>query len=54
MFFLSSIFTRFSFIEEDRPRPQPNRLRNAAPRRAQMARNRGARLRANGKLIFNS
>lgn len=34
--------------EQERPRPQLNRLRNEAPRRAQMARNRGTRLRANG------
>nr|XP_022906766.1 DDRGK domain-containing protein 1 [Onthophagus taurus] len=33
--------------QENRPRPVPNRLRDGAPRRAQMARNRGARLRAN-------
>ncbi|KAJ8952718.1 hypothetical protein NQ318_021036 [Aromia moschata] len=31
----------------ERPRPVPNRIRDGAPRRAQMARNRGARLRAN-------
>ncbi|KAJ8934404.1 hypothetical protein NQ314_013445 [Rhamnusium bicolor] len=31
----------------ERPRHIPNRVRDGAPRRAQMARNRGARLRAN-------
>ncbi|KAK9730506.1 DDRGK domain [Popillia japonica] len=31
---------------DDRPRAVPNRLRDGAPRRAQMVRNRGARLRA--------
>ncbi|CAH0552888.1 unnamed protein product [Brassicogethes aeneus] len=32
---------------ENRPRPVPGRVREGAPRRAQLARNRGARLRAN-------
>ncbi|XP_044259039.1 DDRGK domain-containing protein 1 isoform X2 [Tribolium madens] len=32
---------------DDRPRPAPNRAREGVPRRAQLARNRGARLRAN-------
>ncbi|XP_001814678.1 DDRGK domain-containing protein 1 isoform X1 [Tribolium castaneum] len=32
---------------DDRPRPGPNRAREGVPRRAQLARNRGARLRAN-------
>ncbi|XP_018578495.1 DDRGK domain-containing protein 1 [Anoplophora glabripennis] len=31
----------------ERPRPVPNRVRDGAPRRAQIARNRGTRLRAN-------
>ncbi|KAJ8921639.1 hypothetical protein NQ315_010548 [Exocentrus adspersus] len=31
----------------ERPRPVPNRIRDGAPRRAQVARNRGARMRAN-------
>ncbi|KRT81200.1 hypothetical protein AMK59_5906, partial [Oryctes borbonicus] len=33
-------------IVENRPRGQPHRFRDGAPRRAQMLRNRGARLRA--------
>ncbi|CAG9769244.1 unnamed protein product [Ceutorhynchus assimilis] len=33
--------------KSERPRPLPNRPREGAPRRAQVARNRGARLRAN-------
>lgn len=48
-FFLNNYFT-----EQNRPRPQPNRVRNAAPRRAQLARNRGARLRANGKIFSHT
>lgn len=35
---------------EERPRPVPNRIREGAPRRAQLARNRGARLRANAQI----
>ncbi|XP_017786677.1 PREDICTED: DDRGK domain-containing protein 1 [Nicrophorus vespilloides] len=34
---------------ENRPRPRPNRVVGDAPRRAQMVRNRGARLRANAQ-----
>jgi glucan-binding YG repeat protein len=33
--------------QDERPRPAPNRVREGVPRRAQLARNRGARLRAN-------
>lgn len=43
-----SVFNLFILAEANRPRPVPNRLRDGAPRRAQMVRNRGARLRANG------
>ncbi|XP_019864716.1 DDRGK domain-containing protein 1 [Aethina tumida] len=34
-------------VRENRARPVPNRAREGGPRRAQLARNRGARLRAN-------
>lgn len=34
------------FLEEVRPRGVPNRVRDGAPRRAQIQRNRGARMRA--------
>jgi len=34
-------------VLENAPRPAPNRVRHGVPRRAQLARNRGARLRAN-------
>lgn len=39
-----------SASEGERPRPVANRPQDGAPRRAQLARNRGARLRANGEI----
>lgn len=38
----------YNLEPEVRARPAPNRQREGVPRRAQLARNRGARLRANG------
>ncbi|KAI4458273.1 ddrgk domain-containing protein 1 [Holotrichia oblita] len=43
---IALFFKKTSEQKEDRPRAVPNRLRDGAPRRAQMVRNRGARLRA--------
>lgn len=43
----------FNFLADaNRPRPVPNRIRDGAPRRAQMVRNRGARLRATGIVLL--
>lgn len=45
--------TPYKNILEPRARPVPNRVRDGPPRRAQLARNRGARLRANGNILNN-